>query len=130
MKKIFGVSKVSYDMPGPQSLNAVEQECLFLNVTMADNSFKDGIANAMVTGTGLIRGRAEKLPFGFYSKAIQKADYSLTKDLFFSDIEGNKLIIKDIIERGFSFTYFYSGQYDPPAGTIDGIDVTVEESDS
>ncbi len=120
---IFAVKKVTYDTPGESR----EQGCIFIEIENSRNSFKDGKAIAMVTGNAVIFSRNEEIPFGFFSKAIAKAPAALTKDLFFFDIEANTQRFRDIVQRGFSFTYFFNSQYDPAIGSITGVDVTIEE---
>lgn len=123
-KKIFGVEKVTFDSPG----ESLEQGCLFIDIDSCKNTIKDGKAVAMVTGNVNLYGPAPKVPFGFFSKAINKAENSLTKDLFFYDIETNTQRIRDIVQRGFSFIYFFRGQYDPAIGTITSVNIAIEES--
>jgi len=123
-KAIFGVKKVSYDTPG----DSKEQETLWIEVEQPKFSFKDGRATAMVTGNAVMFGRNDALTFGFLSKAIAQAPAALTKDLFFSDFETNTQRFRDIVQRGFSFTYFFNSQYDPAIGTITSVTTTVEES--
>lgn len=123
-KRIFGVSKVTYDTPGESR----EQDCLFIEIENARNEIKDGKAIGMATGNGVIFQKNQAIPFGFFSKAIAKADSSLTKDLFFFDIEANTQRYRDLVQRGFSFTYFFNSQYDPSIGTITSVTTTVEET--
>jgi len=124
LKTIFGVKKVTYDLPG----EAKEQECLFIELESSKNVVKDGRVKAMVSGNAYMIAPNEKMPFGFFSKAIKQADHALTKDLFFSDIEGNAQRYRDLVQRGFSFIYFFDSQYDPAVGTITSVDITIEES--
>lgn len=121
--KIFNVAKVTYDSPG----DSQEQGCLFIDIDSANPTIKDGKALAIVTGNAFMYAPADKLPFGFFGKAIRKADIALTKDLFFFNIENNSQRFQNIIQRGFSFTYFYRGQFDPEIGTITGITLSIEE---
>lgn len=123
-KAIFPVKKVTYDTPGESR----EQDCLFIEVEEPKFTFKDGRAIATVTGNAVMFGRNEDLKFGFFSKAIAGAPAALTKDLFFSDFESNTQRFRDIVQRGFSFTYFFNSQYDPAIGTITSVDVNIEES--
>lgn len=117
-KRIFGVKKVTFDQPS----DSQEQECLFIEVENSWNTIKDDKAIARVTGNCIMFGNAEKLPFGFYSKRIKQADYNDTKDLFFFDIEANTRRYQNIVQRGFSFVYFFNSQYDPEHGTITSIE--------
>ncbi len=123
-KAIFEVSKVSFDQPGESG----EQNVLFVEIESPNFSFSDGKAKAMVTGKATIFGRNDSLTYGFFAKAIAKAENSLTKDLVFRDFESNSNRFRDIAERGFSFTYFFNSQHNPPAGNIESVDITIEES--
>lgn len=124
LKEIFEVKKTSFDMPG----DAKEQDCLFIEIDDSNNVIKDGRALAKVSGKAYMNVVNSKLPFGFFSKAIKQADKTLTKDLFFYDIETNTIRYRDLVQRGFSFVYFFDSQYDPAIGTITSVDITVEES--
>lgn len=123
-KAIFQVKEVNYDTPGESQ----EQNTLFVEVESPKFTFKDGRALAMITGNAVMFGRNDALTFGFFAKAIAQAPDSLTKDLFFSDFETNTQRFRDIVQRGFSFTYFFNSQYDPDIGTIEELDLTIEES--
>lgn len=117
-QRIFDVKKVSFDQPGESQ----EQECLFIEISTSKNAIKDGLALAMVEGNCIMFANGEKLPFGFFSKRIRQADLADTKDLFFFDIEGNTKRYGNIVQRGFSFVYFFRGQYDPETGSITSIE--------
>ncbi len=123
-KSIFGVKKVTYDTPGESQ----EQETLFIQVEEPKFSFGDKTAKAMVTGNAVMFGRNDALTFGFFSKCIAKAPNALTKDLFFTDFETNTQRFRDIVQRGFSFTYFFNSQFDPAVGNMEGVDITIEET--
>lgn len=129
MQNIFKVKKVSYDAvpEGADAEKVREQECLFLRIENAPLSFADGIARAKVTGTAVLIGRAEKVPFGFFSQAIMGAPKDLTKDLFFFDLESNQQQYRDIVQRSFSFIYLFRSQYDPAIGSITSVTLNVEE---
>ncbi len=123
-KKIFKVKEVSYDAPG----DSREQDKLWIDVETPKFTFSDKRVKAIVTGKGSIFGKNEALTFGFISQAIAGADKSLTKDLFFSDFESNSNRFRDIVERSFTFTYFFNSQYDPDIGTITSVTTSVEET--
>lgn len=123
-KRIFGVSKVTYDTPGESR----EQDCLFIEIENCRNNIRDAKAMGVVTGNAVMFQKNEALKFGFFSKAIAQAPLELTKDLFFFSIESNTLRYRDLVQRGFSFTYFFNSQYDPSIGTITSVTTTVEES--
>lgn len=123
LQKIFGVKKVDFDQPG----DAREQECLFVEIDSSKNVIKDGRQLARVEGSAFIFGNSEKLPFGFYSRAIKQASINLTKNFFFYDMDANTKMFKNIVQRGFSFVYFYDAQYDPEHGSITSITLSVEE---
>ena len=124
MQKIFAVKKATLDAFSPE---APEQECLFINVQSSRNSFKDGRVYARVTGTASMFGPNDKLTFGFFSKRIMQAglaDPNLTKPFFFSDMDETSQNIQNIVQRSFSFVYFFNGQYDPDIGTITSIELS------
>lgn len=121
---IFEVKKISYNAPGASG----EQECLFIEIETARNSIKDGRALSMVTGSAVMNAPNDKLPFGFFSKKIAKAGKDLTKPLFFFDIETNTQRYQNLVQRGFSFVYFFDSQYDPDTGIIESVEFTIEES--
>lgn len=123
-KAIFQMQKVTYDTPGESR----EQGCLFIEIENSKQTFKDGKEIAMITGNAVIFARNEEIPLGFFAKAIARADKSLTKDLFFFDFEANTLRFRDLVQRGFSFVYFFDSQYDPDIGTITSVTTTVEET--
>ena len=56
-------------------------------------------------------GNNDKLTFGYFSKRIAKSDPEDTKSLFFYDIESNTKRFQNIVQRGFSFIYFFNSQY-------------------
>lgn len=122
LQKIFGVKKVTYVMPGESR----EQEFLFVEVERAAGQAKDGLYIARVEGTCQLFGTAEKIPFGYLSKAITKADAALVKDFFFTDFEANTKIFANIVQRSFSFVYFFRSQYDPKIGSISSLEIDEE----
>lgn len=125
--RIFGIEKVTFDAPTKPGEDKAEQECMFINVETPRFIIRPGIQKAMVTGKCMVRARAEKMPFGFFAKAIQEAGAAETKDLLFFDIEENTPSYRDIVWRAFSFTYFFSSQYDPAVGTLNQLTVNIEE---
>lgn len=130
-KGIFGVMKVTFDAPGDPGVSDVkrvkEQNCINIEVETSKNTIKGGRAIAEVRGTAIMLAPNEKLPFGFFDKAIAQAPDALTKDLFFFDKESNVQRYRDIVQRGFSFVYFFNSQYDPALGNITSVDITIEE---
>lgn len=124
-EQIFKVKKVSYDLPGESR----EQECLFVNIETCRTSVKDGRVKSMITGSAYMVAQNDKLPFGFYMKAIKQADLTLTKDLFFYDIESNTQRFRNIAQLGFSFTYFFDSQYDPAIGSITSVDLDIQDEE-
>lgn len=123
LKRIFKVKKISYDEPGESG----EQEVLFIDVETSDNRVRKGKAIAKVMGSCSMIMPANKLSFGFFSKAIQEADPSDTKGFFFSDFESNNKRYQNLVQRSFNFIYFFSGQYDPKVGTITTLDLDIIE---
>ncbi|AEG42317.1 hypothetical protein BdPhPhi1402_gp20 [Bdellovibrio phage phi1402] len=127
-KKLFGFKKVTYDQPSQETK---EQEVLFVQVESAPVRFKDGSAHIKVTGRALVYAQAGKLPFGFFSKAIEQANFTdstLTKDLHFEDLEANAKYFQNLVMRTFNFTYFFSAQYDPDHGQITSVTFSTTET--
>lgn len=124
LKAIFNVKDVSYDAPG----DSREQDKLWIEIEEPKFTFGSKKVKAIVTGRGSIFGKNEAITFGFISQAIEKADASLTKDLFFTDFETNTVRFRDIVERAFSFTYFFNSQFDPDVGTITSVTTSIEET--
>ena len=122
LARIFRVKKVSYSAPG----DASEQECLFIFVESCLGQAKQGQYIAKVMGTFGMFANADKMPFGYFDKKIQEADPSDTTDLFFYNTDRNERIYQNIVERRCSFVYFYRGDYNPDAGSLDSITFTYE----
>lgn len=120
---IFKVKKVSYSQPS----ESAEQQVLFVEIERARSSIRQKEQRSMVTGNAYMYGTNESLPFGFFDKALMQAGLDLTKDFFFHDKEVNTRRYGNIVQRGFSFVYFFSGQYDPKVGTITEVDFIFEE---
>lgn len=124
LQRIFKIKKTSFDDPGA----AAEQECLFINIETSVPSVRDQIMKQKVMGTCTLFGTNQKLTVGYIPKCIQEANPGDTKDFFFHDMETNTRRFKDKVQRGFSFVYFFSAQYDPEKGTLDEIDFTTQET--
>jgi hypothetical protein len=124
LQKIFDVKKVSYDQPSPETY---EQEALYVEIETSWNTFGKKRVRAKVTGNVTMVGPNDKIPFGFFSKAIHEADKSLTKDFFFFDIEVNTKRYQNLVQRGFSFVYFFDSQYDPDTGSITSVEFIQDE---
>lgn len=124
-KSIFGLAKVTYDMPG---VDAKEQDCLFVSIEKWRPVVNKGRIRGMAYGKGFMYGPNDKIPFGFFTKAIFQASHDLTKDIFFYEIESGQNLFLNIGQKGFSFVYFFNGQYDPNAGSITsiGFETTLE----
>ena len=122
--KIFNCKKVTFDQPGQSQ----EQEVLFVEIEVAKNIVKDGQVVSKISGSASMFGNNDKLTFGYFSKRIAKSDPEDTKSLFFYDIESNTKRYQNVVQRGFSFIYFFNSQYDPETGSIDSVTFTTEEN--
>ncbi len=121
-KKVFEVDRARYDSPVH---DAPEQDTLFIEIDEAKSSIKNGKALAKVKGKATIFAQNDKLPFGFFAKRIA-AHPDDTLDLFFYDIEENTRLHNNLVQRGFSFIYFFNSQYDPAIGTLTSVTTEVE----
>lgn len=122
--KIFNCKKVTFDQPGQSQ----EQEVLFVEIEIAKNIVKDGQVISKISGSASMFGNNDKLTFGYFSKRIAKSEPEDTKSLFFYDIESNTKRYQNVVQRGFSFIYFFNSQYDPETGSIDSVTFTTEET--
>lgn len=125
--KIFQVKKVSFDLPDPI---AYEQETLFIDLESERPLMKQGVYGAELRGTASITGPSDKILMGFFAKAIETAKHPLTKDLFFYEVDKSTRRYRNIVQRSVSFVYFFSTQFDPAVGSIEEVEITVEESSS
>lgn len=125
LKRIFDLKKVSFDTPS----ESAEQECLFVAVESARNTIKDGQELARVTGRLRVYANSDKLPFGYFSKQIAKAEPADTMNFFFFEFEENAGRMQNLAERSVGFVYFFNSQYDPERGTMTSIDITEQVSE-
>lgn len=127
-KKIFKLEKVTFDQPSQETK---EQECLFVQVENPKFRFKDGRAFARITGRAFVYAQQNKMPFGFFAKAIERANFddpSSTKDIHFSDFESNAKYFQNLVMRSFNFTYFFNAQYNPEHGQITSVNFSTTET--
>jgi hypothetical protein len=124
LRALFKIQKVSYDQPGESN----EQDCIFVTVDTPRIKFKDGRATARVSGKITIQGNSERIPFGYMLKAYQEADAAFKKDIAFFNLEQNEKYYRNLVQRTCDFVYFFSTQYNPNMGTIDSVDITIEET--
>jgi hypothetical protein len=127
LSQIFGFRKTTFNAPTVDSNNgSLEQDVLFVEINDSNSRISEGKATAKVLGSLVVFSQMEKLPFGFFSKKIQAADRSLTKDFFFFDIDLNPINsparYQNISERRVRFVYLYSAQYDPAHGQITSLE--------
>lgn len=121
LKNIFDFDKVTFDSPSESQ----EQEGVFVEVESSRVKVGDKYATARVTGKIRIFAQAEKMPFDYLMKQIDKADPDDKKDLFFFDIGLSQGRFLNIDERTIGFVFFFNSQYNPNLGTIETINITV-----
>jgi hypothetical protein len=122
LKAIFDIPKVEFGLMG----DAREQKCLFVEIDRSRNVIKEGIQRSRVTGRLVMNAQAGALPYGYFSKCIERADKDLKRDFFFFDLEENVLTFRDNVQRSLAFVFFFVGQYDPEAGTITSINLQTQ----
>lgn len=122
-EKIFGFKKTTYDAPS----DSFEQDTLFIEITDCKTRPSEGKVYARVTGQLVAFSQNERLPYGFFSKRIEKAKHELTKDLFFYDVDRNVVSsparLQNISERRTSFQFFFTAQYDPNLGELTTLEM-------
>lgn len=124
LQRIFGISKVSFDLPG----DSQEQEGVFIEITNAKPRIKDGRQTARVGGKLHVFASLDKLPYGFFAKRIDSAKPEDVRGLFFFNFEENKGSYRNIVERSLEFLYLFDSQYNPAIGTITEADLSYPES--
>lgn len=119
-ERIFELNKVVFDEPGASE----EQECLFVEIEQNTSRIQDTFYVAKITGTATLFGQNNKLPVSFFAKKIAKADPDDKGDFFFFNIDENTRRFKNIVQRSFSFVYFFKNQYDPNKGEMSELEIT------
>lgn len=123
-ESIFDVKDVTFNEPSKMN----EQERLFIEIESVNASMKLGRQVYKATGKATMVGANDKLTVGFFNKQIAKASHGLTKPFFFYDMEQNTKIYMNLVQRSFSFIYFFDSQYDPDTGSITSVELTTEET--
>lgn len=126
LTQIFGFKKTTYSAPSAGPDGSFEQDTLFIEINECRSRVNAGKAYARVLGSIVVFSQMEKLPFGFFTKKIEQASHSATKDFFFFDIDLNPISsparIQNIAERRVRFVYLYQGQYDPSHGELTSLE--------
>lgn len=121
LQRIFDFKKSTYNAPDPEE---IEQETLFIRIESTTPSIKEGKEIYKVVGQAFMVAPRARYAVGYFAKRIEQADNADTKDLFFYEMEENLPVYMNLVRRGFSFVYFFSGDYDPDHGTITSIEYT------
>lgn len=112
LKKIFGLSKVTFAEPG-----SFEQDVLFVEVESCRERSLKGRAAGKVLGNLVLFVQAEKCPLGFFAKRISKAPAGDKKGFHFFEVDteilNSQARMQNISERRCRFQYLYDEQYDP-----------------
>jgi hypothetical protein len=122
LTRIFDLH-TSFDIPS----DSREQEKIYVQVDQNRTSIRDGIEVSRVTGRLRIFANSSKLPLGYIAKMIAKASPEDKKDFFFYDVEEVAGTFNSMVERSLGFVFFYSSQYNPERGTMNSINVEVNE---
>lgn len=124
VKRIFDLDKVTYDHVSESQ----EQECLFIQVQSSKNHIKDGRFQGRVQGKINVFANLDKLPYGYFSKCIDKASVEDRNAFFFFDFEENVATIDNICERTLSFIWLFDIEYNPNHGQLTSLvdEITME----
>lgn len=127
LEKIFGMP-VTFD----EVSDDYEQDKIFVEIEVSRSRVSGangGLETARVVGTMVVYSQANKLPFGFFSKKIGKADSRYSGAIFFYDIDvdlpDSPARLINIHERRTSFVFLYNSQYDPSKGELNELDTTI-----
>lgn len=121
--RIFDLKKVSFDLAG----DSQEQECLFVEVSRSNFRVVDAREIGQVVGTIRVFAQSEKIPMGFFAKAISEAPRLDTSGFFFGPEETVGRFM-NIVERKLDFTFLFDSQYDPSIGTITSLTTAYQET--
>lgn len=116
LTKIFGIKRVRFDAPGESQ----EQDTLFVDVKESVSRAGSPQESARVTGDIVVFSQYGKLPYGFFAKKVEQAEWPLSRPLFFG-VEANDEIHGNVVERRIPFTFIYQAQYDPTQGELSEI---------
>lgn len=126
LHRIFGMRKTTYDVPS----ESFEQDTLFIQVDQSINRPSEGMIFSKVVGELIVFSKTGAMPFGYMSKAIEKAKLEDKKNLFFYEvdrnIESSPARMIDLVERRTSFQFLYKGQYDPRQGSLTELELKGE----
>jgi hypothetical protein len=120
-ERIFQFKKTTFDAPS----DSFEQDTLFIEVDKATTRVSDGKLSSRIDGTLIVYSQANKLPFGYFNKAIAKGKLEDVRDLFFFDIDvdvaSSTARLQNIHERRTRFVYLHKEQYDPNKGQLNTL---------
>lgn len=123
LESIFQFKKTTFDAPS----DSFEQDTLFIEIDKATPRISTGVAYCKAEGTLIVFSQANKLPFGYFNKAIERALPDDVRDLFFYeidvDIAGSASRTQNIHERRVKFIYLYKEQYDPNQGQLNTLNM-------
>lgn len=103
LKTIFGVPKVSFDLPSESK----EQRCLFISVNQVKTNTNTRLSHFKVEGSILMYMQSNQLPFGYFARRIAAANANLTEDFFFYNFENEKFY-QNLVERRCDFVYLHT----------------------
>lgn len=123
-EQIFALGKTTFLAPSEE----FEQDTLFIEIESVSPRVSNaggGKQTAKVVGNVTVFAQDNNLPYGFFNKAIERADPELTSPLFFYDIDtdiaASPARTQNIHERRASFVFLYEGQYDPNKGELTSL---------
>lgn len=122
LKNIFEIKKVSFDEPS----DSYEQDVLFVSVSNSRERVSKDKVTARVDGILRIYTRNDKLLYGFFTKAIERAKASDKDNLFFfgeQDVQSSPARMINLQERIINFNFLFSTQYDPDKGELTSLEV-------
>lgn len=127
LKEIFGVKKTTLLAP---DYEAPEQDTLFVEIaeTKTRPHGKDRCA-CKTSGRLVMFSQAERITFGFFSKAIERATAEAKDGLFFGpefDVPDSPARRQNLHERQVPFTFLFDTQYDPDRGELESMNTSLE----
>jgi len=123
LERIFQFKKSTFDIPS----DSFEQDTLFIDVEKASTRVLDASVCSRVEGSITVFSQSNRLPFGYFSKAIDKAAAEYKKDLFFFDVDidvaSSPARLQNIHEKKLKFVFLFKEQFNPERGEITSITI-------
>jgi len=123
LKGIFKFKDTTFDAYSDE----YEQDVLFIEVRECIERVFSGGISMKVTGDLIYFSQVDRIKYGNMIKLIEKANASDKNPFLFYDIDNvnnsSQARIQNKVERRISFTYLYTGEFDPDKGEMTSLEM-------